>query len=75
MRSEANQIILIASGVLVTALFGVFLFREMFPEYRIYQNDYIALEEFRSTYTQQSPPPFQTGVKQVVLEREDKGPE
>lgn len=74
MRSDTNQIILIASGILVTALFGVFLFREMFPEYRIYQNDYIALEEFRSTYTHQAPPPFQTGVKQIVLEREDKGP-
>lgn len=60
--------------MLVTALFGVFLFREIFPEYRIYQNDYIALEEFRSTYTHQPTPPFQTGVKQVVLEREDKGP-
>lgn len=74
MRSETNQIILIASGLLVTALFGVFLYREIFPEYRIYQNDYIALEEFRSTYTHQPPPPFQQGVKQVVLEREDKGP-
>ena len=47
---------------------------KIFPEYKIYQNDYIALEEFRSTYTRQPPPSFQTGVKQIVIEREDKGP-
>lgn len=74
MRSDTYQILLVFSGVIVAALFGVFLYREIFPEYKIYQNDYIALEEFRSTYTHQPPPPFQTGVKQIVLEREDKGP-
>lgn len=74
MRSETYQILLIISGVVVSALFGAFLYREMFPEYKLYQNDYIALEQFRSTYTHQPPPPFQTGVKQVVIEREDKGP-
>jgi mono/diheme cytochrome c family protein len=74
MRSETYQILLILAGVLVTALFGAFLYREIFPEYKIYQNDYIALEEFRSTYTHQPLPPFQTGVKQIVIEREDKGP-
>ena len=74
MRGETYQILLISAGVIVAALFSVFLYREMFPEYKIYQNDYIALEEFRATYTHESPPPFQTGIKQIVLEREDRGP-
>ncbi len=74
MRADTYQILLIISGVVVTALFGVFFYRELFPEYKIYQNDYIALEEFRSTYTHQSPPAFQTGIKQIVIEREDRGP-
>lgn len=73
-RAERYQITLIAAGIAVTLLLGVFFYRELFPEYRIYQNDYIALEEFRSNYTGEPPPPFQTGVKQIVQEREDKGP-
>lgn len=73
-RGEGYQIVLIFSALAVAALFGVFLYREIFPEYKIYQNDYIKLEEFRSTYTGQPIPPFAKGVKQIVLEREDKGP-
>lgn len=68
------QWVLIILGALATLLFGVFFYRELFPEYRIYQNDYIALEQFRSTYTHEPPPPFKEGVKQIVIEREDKGP-
>jgi len=65
---------LIASGVVVSALFGVFFYRELFPEYKIYQKDFVALEEFHSTYTQTPPAPFKFGVKQILLEREDLGP-
>jgi mono/diheme cytochrome c family protein len=74
MNADNTQRLLIASGVIVTVLFGIFFYREVFPEYKIYQNDYLALEEFRSTYTHQPPPPFQTGIKQIVIEREDRGP-
>lgn len=74
MRSNTSQIVLIASGILVTALFGVFFYRELFPEYMIYQKDYVALEEFRSTYTHQPPTIFKYGVKQILFEREDLGP-
>jgi mono/diheme cytochrome c family protein len=74
MRADTYQILLIASGVIVTALFGIFFYREVFPEYKIYQNDYMALEEFRSTYTHQPVPPFKPGIKQIVIEREDRGP-
>lgn len=73
-RGDIYQIVLIFSGLLVTALFSIFLYREIFPEYKIYQKDYVKLEEFRSTYTGQPLPPFSFGVKQIVLEREDKGP-
>ena len=74
MRGTTYQIALIASGIAATALFGVFLYRELFPEYRIYQNDYLALEKFRSTYSGTPPPQFKEEVKQIVIEREDKGP-
>src|ERR1700704_5718928 len=72
--SDLYQTILIAAGLLVTGLFVAFLYREIFPEYKIYQEDYLSLEKFRSTYTSQPLPPFKIGVKQIVIEREDKGP-
>lgn len=68
------QWFLIVLGAIACLIFGVFFYREVFPEYRIYQNDYIALEKFRSTYTHEPPPPFKEGVKQILIEREDKGP-
>lgn len=74
MRSERYQIALILLGIIATIFFGVFFYRELFPEYRIYQNDYVALEKFRSTYTGEPAPLFREGVKQIVFEREDKGP-
>lgn len=74
MRANTYQVLLIVSGVVVSALFGAFFYRELFPEYKIYQKDYVALEEFRSTYTHQPLPPFKEGIKQIVIEREDKGP-
>lgn len=74
MRSENwFQYALIGSGIVASLFLGVFLYREMYPEYRIYQNDYMALEEFRSTFTHEPPPPFTPGVKQIVFEKPDKG--
>lgn len=74
MRGDIYQMILVAAGVVTTVLFGAFLYREIFPEYKIYQEDYVALEKFRSSYTGESPPQFSMGVKQIVFERADKGP-
>ena len=75
-RSEDYmQGILIGLAVAAALLFGVFFYREVFPEYRIYQDAYVELEQFRSTYTGESPPLFQYGVKQIVLLRADNGPE
>ena len=34
----------------------------------------MALEQFRSSYTHEPPPAFTEGVKQIVIEREDRGP-
>lgn len=74
MRYESYQIPLILLGLLATVFFGIFFWREVSPEYKIYQNDYAALEKFRSSYTGEPPPDFKAGIKQIVLEREDKGP-
>jgi mono/diheme cytochrome c family protein len=74
MRGTAYQIWLIILGVVITAMFSAFLYKELFPEYKTYQKDYIALEEFRSTYSGSPSPPFQKGVKQIVMEKQDKGP-
>lgn len=74
MRGELYQKVLIVLGIVVTALFSAFLYRELFPEYKIYQKGYIELENFRSSYTGDPPPPFKPEVKQLVIERKDKGP-
>ncbi len=74
MKPSHFQLLLIAAGIVASALLGVFFYREAFPEYRIYQDDYIALEQFRSSYTNEPPPPFKVGVKQIVIEKENKGP-
>ncbi len=73
MRGTTYQYSLISFGVLALLLFGIFFYRELFPEYMIYQNDYIALENFRATYTNETPPAFKTGIKQILIERADKG--
>lgn len=68
------QYTLIILGLISTALLAIFFYRELYPEYRIYQQDFIALEKFRSSITHQPISPFKEGVKQIVIEREDKGP-
>lgn len=73
MRSNYYQIALIFLAAIATAFFGVFVYREFFPEYRLYQNDYIELEKFRSSYTHRSPPAFSTGVKQILIETPNNG--
>lgn len=74
MRGNKYQYALILLGFVGTLLFLRFFYNEFFPEYKTYQDDYIALEKFRSTYTGEAPPAFKTGIKQLVMEREDKGP-
>lgn len=74
MRSDLYQYALIFLGLVAVVFFGVFFYRELFPEYKIFQNDYVALEQFRASYTGEPVPEFKEGVKQIVLEREDLGP-
>lgn len=74
-RSGFYQTFLIISLILVAILTGIFTYREIFPEYRNYQKVYQELENFRSSYTGEAPPQFHEGVKQIVLAREDRGPE
>ncbi len=75
MRAERYQIALVICMILVAGTTGLFLYDELFPEYKVYQNGYEKVEEFRSTYTGEAPPHFSSGIKQVVITREDKGPE
>lgn len=76
MKQEtAYQYVLISLGVVAALFTGIFFYREIFPEYRIYQDDFIALEKIRSDLTHEPPAPFKPGVKQIVFEREDKGPQ
>lgn len=74
MRGKWYQISVIFLGIVVTVLFGGFFYRELFPEYKIYQNIYIQLEKFRSTYTGEPPPPFVSEIKQILIETGEAGP-
>lgn len=77
MRSKGTtyQYVLIFLFVVSAGLFGIFTLRELFPEYRIYQNKYLELEHLRAKYTGSQVAPFKKGIKQVVLPASDKGPE
>jgi len=74
MRADTYQIFLITAGIIVTLLLGLFFYREMFPEYRIYQQDYIALDKFHASYSHQPATGLKEGVKQIVIARADNGP-
>lgn len=74
MRGDNYQYALIALGTVATLLMAYFFYQELFPEYKIYQKAFVHLEEIRSTFTGEPPAPFKYGVKQIVTEREDKGP-
>lgn len=74
MRLDYYQIALIFLGAIAAAFFGVFVMREVYPEYRIYQNDYIALEQFRSSYTNKPATEFSSGIKQILIETPESGP-
>lgn len=74
-RGDIYQITLVTLGIVATLLFGAFLYREIYPEYAIYQNIYKDLEAFRSTYTGQPAPSFKDGLKQIVILDKNRGPE
>ncbi len=74
-RADFYQVTLIVLAVVITGLFGIFVYRELFPEYKTYQNRYVELEELRSEETGVPPAPFRGGVKQIVLADPNNGPE
>lgn len=64
---------LIATTLLCAAFTAVFVYRELFPEYRIYQDAYVQLEDFRSKQTGAPPVNFYPKLRQVVLPSASKG--
>lgn len=75
MRENFYQWSLIVLLTTVTLCFGVFVYREIFPEYKLYQNNYLVLEELRAEVNHSEMPPFKGGVKQIVLPQDNNGPE
>jgi mono/diheme cytochrome c family protein len=75
MKQNFYQISLILFAVLLILGIASFAYRELFPEYKSYQYAYKALEKFRAEYTEQSPPPFSMGIKQILVPKGKEGPE
>ncbi|SCA58750.1 hypothetical protein AB751O23_AN_00050 [Chlamydiales bacterium SCGC AB-751-O23] len=75
MLGETYQKVLIVLGLAVAVLFGIFTYKELFPEYKVYQNRYLELEKFKSSLEKTPMPFFKKGIKQLVLAPEDKGVE
>jgi mono/diheme cytochrome c family protein len=75
MLADRYQKALIVLAISVTFFLGIFVYREIFPEYKIYQNRYVEMEKFRSSYTGDPVPPFKGGVAQIVIAKADLGPE
>lgn len=73
-KGNLYQTFLILLGAIATGILGIFFYREIAPEYLLYQDRYVALETLRSSYTGEPAPAFFKGVKQIVIERSDKGP-
>ena len=56
-------------------LFGVFCYKELFPQYKHFQDKYVEVEAFRASYTGEEPVAFRGGIQQIVIPKEDLGPE
>lgn len=75
MLGEAYQKALIILGLAAAVLFGIFTYKELFPEYKEYQNLYLELEAFKSSKDGTPMPFFKKGIKQIVISAQDNGPE
>ncbi len=47
-QGNLSQIILILLGLIATLLLAFFTYHEFFPEYKIFQKDFVALQNFNS---------------------------
>ncbi|NGX61946.1 MAG: Cytochrome c6 [Chlamydiae bacterium] len=72
---DSYQFFLLLFSFIVLFGVGVFVYRELFPQYKTYQQTYIDLERFRSGYTGIKPPPFEKGIKQILIPKEGGGPD
>lgn len=69
------QLALIFFSTCVVILMGAFIYFELFPEYKVYQEAYVDLEKFRSEMTGDPVPQFSYGVKQTLIPSDHVGPE
>jgi len=74
-RQDFYQIALVGFSALICIGIASFVYREIFPEYKTYQKAYSRLEAFRSGYSHESPAPFSTGIKQILLVHETQNSE
>src|SRR5262245_23559384 len=74
-REDLYQYCLVGCALIVLTSVTLFVYREMFPEYKTYQKAYEKLEAFRSSYTHEKPAPFYKGVKQILINSETEGKE
>lgn len=72
---DLYQFFLIFFAFLVFLGVGIFVYYELFPEYKEYQSIYEDLESFRAGYTGEKPAPFHKGIKQILVPNETGGPE
>lgn len=75
MRGDNFQLALIFLAGVVTLMVGVFIYRELFPEYKVYQNAYVQLEDFRAGITGEPPAAFYKEIKQILLPVANNGPD
>jgi hypothetical protein len=69
------QILLVLFALVVIALLGFFAYREMHPEYKRYQSTYTEVERIRADEDGTPPPKFRSGIKQLLFQPGDVGPE
>lgn len=69
------QFTLIFFAFVVAFGVGYFIYKELFPEYKSYQYAYIDIERMRAASIGDKPPPFETGIKQIVIPDNKQGPE
>jgi mono/diheme cytochrome c family protein len=74
MKQEYYQWALIGFSGIVMATLSFFVYKEVFPEYKLYQNRYVELEAYRAQQLKQPPAPFKKGIKQIVMPTTPTGP-
>ena len=67
-RKQIEYMVMIGFSGLIMGLFSVFAYREIFPEYKIYQKRYMQLEETKAQILSQDTPPFKSRIKQIVMQ-------